>query len=261
MYCPSISKFTQAVVQRQSLPIKDPLLVPLSDITARNASASFLYLLSSNASGPWVHRNENTPPLTSQSLLSLLSVNNVQDPRKRACGVSRPVPTFSRTTAPSNPYSRKSRDIHHVPELSTSSDSSDGAMEVDDGHLKESDLFGLYEAMHVPLPGPRFSDNSGDEPIAEPASPNHVDTTVSQPFRRWMSTLRRRYFERRKGWHTGAPRLSFDLEDGNTDGTIPSNHLHESIRRMSESITSSLGRKTASLTVGNTSIALHSDAG
>lgn len=134
-------------------------------------------------------------------------------------------------------------------------------MEVDDGHLEESDLLGLYEAMHVPLPETRFSDNSGDEPTAEPAPLNHVDTTVSQPFRRWMSTLRRRHLERRKRWHTGAPRLSFDLEDGNTDGTIPSNHLHESICRMSESITSSIGMKTASMTVGNTSIALRSDAG
>ncbi|KAG9189965.1 hypothetical protein G6011_06833 [Alternaria panax] len=58
-------------------------------------------------------------------------------------------------------------------------------MEVDDDHLEESDLFDLYEAMYVSLPETRFSDNSGDEPIAEPAPPNHVDTTVSQPFRRY----------------------------------------------------------------------------
>jgi hypothetical protein len=76
-----------------------------------------------------------------------------------------------------------------VPEPFASSDSSDAAMEADDGHLEESDLFDLYEAMHVPVPETRFSDNSGDEPIAEPAPPNHVDTPVSQPFRRWMSTL------------------------------------------------------------------------
>jgi hypothetical protein len=169
--------------------------------------------------------------------------------------------TFSRTTAPANPYSRKSRDIHHVPELSTSSDSSDGAMEVADGYLEEFALFDLYEAMYVPLPKMRFSDNSGDEPTAEPAPANHVDTTVSQPFRRWMSTLRRRHLERRKGRHMEASRLSSDLGDGNTDGTIPSNHLHEYIRGTSESMTSSIGMKTASLTVGSTSIALGSDAG
>jgi hypothetical protein len=62
------------------------------------------------------------------------------------------VPTFSQTTALANLYFRKSRDIHHVPELSTSSDSSDGAIEVDDSHLEESDLFDLYEAMYVSLP-------------------------------------------------------------------------------------------------------------
>lgn len=59
----------------------------------------------------------------------------------------------------------------------------------------------------------------------------------------------------------GAPRLSFDLEDANTNETIPSNHLDESIRRMYESMTSSIGMKTASMTVGSTSIALRSYAG
>ena len=105
---------------------------------------------------------------------------------------NRPLRTFSRTTAPANLYFRKSREIHHVPELSTVSESSYRAIEVDDSHLEVSDLFDLYEDMHVPCPETRISDNSGDEPTAEPAPPNHVDTTVSQPFGRWMSTLRRR---------------------------------------------------------------------
>jgi len=247
-------------------PTRDALFAPLNDITARNASACSLYSLGSNTSGPWAHRNENTPPLTSQSLLSLLPVSsNVHDPRKRACGVSRPVPTFSRTTAPANPYSRKSRDIQHVPELSESSDSSDGAMEVDDGHLEESDLFDLYEAMHVPLPDTRFSDNSGDEPAAEPSLPAPTDAIISQPFRRWMSTLRRRHLARRKGHHTEGPRLSFDLGSGDLNATTQANHLHESMRRTSESMSSSTGyvgtMKTASMTVGSTSIAPRSDAG
>jgi hypothetical protein len=146
-----------------------------------------------------------------------------------------------------------------VPEPSTRSGSSDGPTEVNDGHREESDLFDPYEAMHVPLPETRFSDNSGDEPTAEPATPNHVDTTVSQHFRRRTSTLRRRHLERRKGRHTEAPHLSIDLEDGNMDGTMPLNDLHESIRRMSESITFSIEMKTASMTVGSTSIALRSD--
>jgi hypothetical protein len=76
-----------------------------------------------------------------------------------------------------------------------------------------------------------------------------------------MSTLWRRHLERRKGRYTKVPRLSFDLEDGNTDGTILSNHLHESIRRMSASMTYSVGMKTASMTVGSPSIALRLDAG
>jgi hypothetical protein len=50
-------------------------------------------------------------------------------------------------------------------------------------------------------------------------------------------------------------------KDVNTDGTTPSNHLHRPIRRMSESMTSSIEMNTASMTVGSTSIALRSDAG
>lgn len=66
-----------------------------------------------------------------------------------------------------------------MPELSTSSDSSNGVMEINDGYLGESDLFDLFEAMHVSLPKTRLSDNSSDEPAAELALQNHVDTTVS----------------------------------------------------------------------------------
>jgi hypothetical protein len=111
-------------------------------------------------------------------------------------------PTFSQTTALANLYFRRSRGIHHVPELSTNSDSSHGTLEVDDGHLEKSDLFDLYGVVYVSLAETRFSDNSGDEPMTEPAPPSHVDTTVSQPFRRWMTTPRRRHLERQKGWHT-----------------------------------------------------------
>ncbi|KAH7378403.1 hypothetical protein DE146DRAFT_319481 [Phaeosphaeria sp. MPI-PUGE-AT-0046c] len=77
--------------------------------------------------------------------------------------------------------------------LSTRSDSSAGAMEVDNGHLAEFDLFGLYEAMHVPLPEVRISDNSDNEPT-EPAPPDLFDATVPQPFRRWMRTLRSSHY-------------------------------------------------------------------
>jgi hypothetical protein len=56
-------------------------------------------------------------------------------------------------------------------------------MEIVGGHLEKSNLFNLYEVMHVSSPETRFYDNSGGGPTAEPAPPNHVDTTVSQPFR------------------------------------------------------------------------------
>ena len=254
-------------------PLKEPLLAPLSDITARNASACSLYSLGSNRSGNWARGNENTPPLTSQSLLNLVPENNntlsakpvEHDPRKRTCGVGRPLPTFSRVTAPSNPYSRKSRDIQHVPELSTSSDSSDDPMEVDDSHLGESDFFNLYEAMHIPLPEGRFSDNTGNEPHAEQPQSTPTEVASSQPFRRWMSTLRRRHIQRRKDSAAEAIPLSLDLETSDVHEPRRPLRLEDSVRRTSESYSSSIGyvmaMKSASMTIGSASIAPRSDNG
>ncbi|KAF2820334.1 Rho guanyl nucleotide exchange factor [Ophiobolus disseminans] len=250
-------------------PHKDPLLAPLSDITARNASACSLYSLGSNRSGNWTFGDENTPPLTSQSLLNLApetcSISGAKlpdhDPRKRTCGAGRPLPIFSRVTAPSNPYSRKSRDMQYVPELSTSSDSSDGAMDVDDSHLEESDLFTLYEAMHIPLPDGRFSENTGSESHEEQTQPPDTEVVSSQPFRRWMSTLRRRHIHRRKDHAPESPRLSTDLEVHDTHSV----GLQEFTRRTSDSYSSSIGcviaMKSASMTVGSASIAPRSEAG
>jgi hypothetical protein len=257
--------------------VKESLLHPLGDITARNTSACSLYSLGSNRVGSWAHGNENTPPLTSQSLLNLvpeteqgsLDVCPVDGLRKSARAVDRPA-FLSRVTAPSNPYSKKTREAHRVPELSSSSSSSsssgsDEAAEPDDARPGEPDLFDLYEATHVPLPTANSSDNIDSEPHRAEDEVSPVKAISSQPFRRWLSTLRRRHMQRRVDHVPGAPRVSFDLDHRDRDAFLRLPNPTDSLRRNSESISSSMGYvttvKSASMTVASTSIAPRSENG
>ncbi|KAF1926281.1 Rho guanyl nucleotide exchange factor [Didymella exigua CBS 183.55] len=244
-------------------PLKEPFLGPLGDVTARNTSACSLYTLSSNRSNIWNIGNENTPPLASQSLLNLVPESHIYDfgsqhgghvPRKRNCGGNRIAPSIPRTTAPSKPFSRKAPDLQHKIESSSSSESSSESMGVDDSNIEESELFNLYEAIHVPLPEGRFSDNSGVEQRDVPAAAPETLQSETQPFRRWMSTLRRRHLHRRK-----KQELSFDAGEELLAVRSPRLTDATSARRTSESITSSMGFvtnvKTTSVTVASTSIA------
>jgi hypothetical protein len=254
-------------------PQKDTLLAPLSDITTRNGSVCSLYTLGANRAGDWA-RNENTPPLTSQSLLNLAPEKTafpfntkrvVEEPRKRNCGPDRPPPSFSRVAAPANPYARGYHKSQHATEPSSESDSS-AAMEIDDDeHFDETHLFNLYEAIHVPLPAGRFSDNTGSEPQEEHEATPIAATVNEQPFRRWMSTLRRRHAQRWKDQLTEVPRLSFETTDGTSIISRSLSKVNESVRRTSGSMSSSMGyvtaMKSASMTIGGSSIAPRSDAG
>jgi hypothetical protein len=255
-------------------PQKDSLLAPLSDITARNGSACSLYSLGAPRAGDWAPSNENTPPLTSQSLLHLVPEKGgfpfntrhvVQEPRKRNCGPDRPPPSFSRITAPPDQQARGYHRSQHTAELFSESDSLAEDMDIDNGDFDETHLFNLYEAIHVPLPQGRFTDNDGNE-IQEDCTKEPVAIAVSsQPFRRWVSTLRRRHAQRWKEDLTEIPRLSFDTNDGMSVFSRPLGSLSASVGRTSGSMTSSMGyvtaMKSASMTIGSTSLAPHSDAG
>lgn len=240
-------------------PLKEAFLGSLGDVTARNTSACSLYTLGSNRSNIWNLGNENTPPLTSQSLLNLVPESQAYDfgvqfgvhvPRKRTCGVNRAPPSVSRTAAPSNPFSRKMAGLQHVTEFSSTSESSAEDMDVDNSHIEESELFDLYETTHVPLLEGRSSDNEQNVPEHTP----EILPTEPQPFRRWMSTLRRRHLHRRK-----KQELSFDGTEDILAVRLPLPTTTDSTRRISESMTSSIGFvttvKTTSITVASTSIA------
>jgi hypothetical protein len=254
-------------------PLQDPLLGPLSNITGRNTSACSLYSLGSNRVGSWTRGNENTPPLTSHTLLNFVQENSDalsvvhadHGPRKRSCSVDCPLPAISLVAAPSNPYSRKSREAQRIPEILSSSESSDGIMDVEDRTVQESDIVGLYEAIHVPLSeGISFDKVANKSHVVwEQLPPAAVDN--SQPFRRWLSTLRRRHIHRQNDHVSGILRSSFDTE--NQSGLVlpPSLRFQKPLRRNSESMASSMGCittvKSASMTVASTSIAPRSDAG
>jgi hypothetical protein len=260
-------------------PLKDPTLGALRDITPRNTSACSLYSLGPNKTGGWLRASENTPPLlTSHSLLDLVAEresygiqakSNDHLPRKRSCGLNRPPPTFSRAiTAPSNPYSKRIRHTKPVTEPSLGDPRWAEPMVVDSNTDDETDFFDLYEAIHVPLPEGRWSDNTSSTPREEPEETLLATTANAQPFHRWMSTLRRRHMQRRKDTAPEIPALAVEMFEGDANITslqplvVP---IYGMSRRLSDSMSSSLGYvtavKSASITVASVSIAPRSDIG
>ena len=137
------------------------------------------------------------------------------------------------------------------------------AMDVDDSNFEESELFNLYEAIRVPLPQDRSSENATSEPHLEEEVQPDLVVPNSQPFRRWMSTLRRRHVQKRKQHPVEVPILSFDLAED--DGSEAPREAQQLTRRISESMTSSMDRvtamKSASITIAGTSIAPRSETG
>jgi hypothetical protein len=261
-------------------PLKDLNLGALRDISSRNASACSLYSAGSNQAGKGLRGAENTPPpLTSRSLLELVpeKENHGQDtrakdhvPRKRSCGLNRPPPSFSRAvTAPSDPVSYKKR--HFTPASDTCDDcetSSPEPMVLDSGSTEDDTYyFNLYEAIHVPIPEGRWSDNTGSEPYEVAHSVPVAVAESPQPFRRWMSTLRRWHMHRHRDPIPEVPALAVQMvDDVDSLSLQPSLILMPEIARTtSNSMSSSLGCVTAvrsaSITVASTSIAPRSENG
>ncbi|KAH7394498.1 hypothetical protein BKA66DRAFT_438839 [Pyrenochaeta sp. MPI-SDFR-AT-0127] len=254
-------------------PLKDTILGPQRDVTARNVSACSLYSLASSRIGYWSQNIENTPPLASQSLLNLVpehdgSARNIgpviDESCKRNSRVNQHPLVSSRIVAPSAPYSRKAKGARNAPKSSSSSGTSAQAMN-DDNDPRGSELFKMCNVIHIPLPERMSSDTAGRSPHTESKTALSTLPVSSQPFRRWMSTLRRRHAQRRKSLVTEVAGLSGNMM--NTDSIVLPlpNQLQESTRRMSDSISSSMGcvtaMKSASMTIASASIVPRSDVG
>ncbi|KAF2714037.1 hypothetical protein K504DRAFT_462484 [Pleomassaria siparia CBS 279.74] len=258
---------------RPCSPLGDASLNALRDITPRNASTCSLYSLVPNKAGEWLRGIENTPPpLTTQSLLDLgqdrgiygINVRTIDHaPWKRNCGTNRPLPSFSRPRAPADVYEKRNREMEQVTETSSNDHVSVEYAEVDGSGQDDdaTEFYNLYEAIHIPLPEVRFSDNIGCESKDEPELEDEpIPVALSpQPFRRWMSTLRRRHVHRRKDTILETPRWSVDFIEGDSTMAAP-------LRRKSESFSSSslacvTAIKSDSITVASASIAPRSETG
>lgn len=260
-----------------SSPLKDVPIGALRDITSRNPSACSFYSLGSNKAGEWLRGTENTPPLATCSLLDLVSETEGQSsntelnhlgPRKRSCGINRPAPSFARTATPANPYSRRTRRIARKVQLQDDELGSYGPTVVENNYVDDGpEFFNLLDAIRVPLPEGRWSENTASESMyerGEPESPEPADLNP-RPFRRWMSTLRRRHLHQNKDDSMDMPNLAVDMVEGEMVITPPIIPTTGTVRRFSDSMSSSLGCVTAvrsvSVTIASASIAPRSDAG
>lgn len=248
-------------------PLKDNTICALRDVTPRNASACSLYTLGAIGPDEWSCGENTPPPLATRSFLDInnqgtgsgASGGYADDtPRKRSCGLNRPPPSFYQVKEPLEPLSQKRK----VPKLTSGSPfvSQEAAdhMDVDSDDHDNTDLFDLYDAIHVPLPEGRVLDNTNSEPRGSEQLPEAADV-VAPIFSRWVSTLRRRHAHRRKEIATEVPRMTSEALD--TDASILRSlvQVTESIRRRSMSMSSSIGyvtaMKTASVTIASASIA------
>lgn len=255
-------------------PLRDKLS-PLNNLSARNVSACSLYSFGSNRTGDYLRANENTPPLTSQSLLDLVPENRGYNSGSRHVGneqrtkqhhmVNHLSPTRSRVAAPSNPSSRKTNPIQSVSEPTSHSEDLAEPIDGHDSHLNQPDLFGFYNATRIPLPEGDSSDASGNALCEEEEEAIATVKITSQPFRRWMSTLRRRHVHRRHDRVTESPpRPSRYLEDDmymKPPSFAPSKAEHGTSESGSSSMACVSAIKTASITIAGTSIGPRSDTG
>jgi hypothetical protein len=252
---------------RSYSPLKDQAAGALRDITTRNASACSLYTLPPIAPGQWLNNGENTPPpLASRSLLDLSQVKGGHGPdvdvynhvsRKRNCSLNRPAPSFLRVSAPSEPLSKKRREGKQSTHPSVCTPATDNDLEINVDDHKDAELFDLYDAIHVPLPEARFSENTDREhdididDIPLPVEPH------APPYRRWMSTLKRRHVHRGKEPVHKVPLLRVDNVEADVSMLCAPADIPESLRR--ESMSSSLGcvtaMQSAAMTVASGSIA------
>lgn len=251
-------------------PLKDVPVGALRDITTRNASVCSLYSSESTKPGPWLRATENTPsPRASRSVLDLVpekqrNVSHIESlPRKRTCGPNRPPPSLSRIHGTPNSYSNRGEHSTPVATLFERVPSSPEPVIAGNMIDDATEFIELYEAMHIPIPQGGASDNISvkhqEESVNMP-----VAAIESQPFRRWVSTLRRRNLRRQRERAAQVPAIHAQVRGDGSYPQTPSIFVDDPLRRMSESMTSSIGcvvtMRSASITIASASIAPRSDS-
>lgn len=256
---------------RSCSPFKDSPLGTLREAAPRNGSACSLYTIGAIGSRDWFNASENTPPLTSRSLLDLGQDQKVEAPTKTSLAISSPARAYQgldflpipHIEAPTEPYGRKRKATDPITEPSSSDDNLVVEADNDTDDRETSELLDIYDAMSIPLPEGRLSDNTGSEPsleVEELAIPLQVSP---QPFRRWMSTLKRRHVHRRKDAVSELPLLAVQTISGPGSSSLSSLlQVPDSLRR--DSLSSSMAGVTAmastSMTIASASIAPRSEA-
>lgn len=252
----------------------------LRNLAPRNISATSLNSLTALQAGSWLHGNENKPPgLKPRSLLDLI---HQQDPTS-----TEPRPSFQTlgkanwaTDVTSLPYtsSRKETELEEAERFEADAleeleelcghssflDEGESTFEPEDTNPEAFTTFG--EALEIPLPEDLSSNNTrADKNIKQIPPPITIEVSPP-PFKRWMSSLRKRHGHRRKGHDSRVERWSFDNSDNEAAiKSTPLPNIPESRRRKSESMSSSLGFVTAirsaSITLASASLAPCSQRG
>ncbi|PVH97651.1 Rho guanyl nucleotide exchange factor [Periconia macrospinosa] len=252
-------------------PLKDVTVSALRDITTRNASVCSLYSSDSTRPPHWLRGTENTPsPGASRSVLNLVPekqqsvVSPAENlPRKRNCGPNRPPPFLSTIHGPSDPHSSPVENSATIATVVEDPPDTPESVIPDDTTDDGTEFIELYEAMHIPIPQGCSSDNTDVEQPDEPPEVSVVPIDP-QPFRRWMSTLRRRHVQKNPEDAYRMPAMKVHAGESEAYVPTPCVTVDEAVRRISESMTSSIGcvvtMKSASITLASASIAPRSDS-
>lgn len=269
--------FSETPYLRSCPPLTDdPFTGMIRHLAPRNISATSLNSLSSIQASSCLKGNENTPPgLTSRSLLDLVHELEVTAdipqlschiPHKTCCGKDIPTPSSVGSQEPSildlkGLEELQSTGVDNLGEPGSLPASPDGADQGTQGTRVKLDEFNAFEdAVKVSLFEDVSSDGAREDDRNEQLAVEAVNISSQPPFKRWMSTLRRRHAQPQRAQAFFMERWSLNELDSEAT-TKPSLLLNvsESTRRMSGSMSSSLGfvraMKSASITLASVSIA------
>ncbi|EKG18351.1 hypothetical protein MPH_04352 [Macrophomina phaseolina MS6] len=247
-----------------------------------NVSATSLISLTSIKTGPWFKANENGPPkLHSRSLLDLIADHSIPVTTVETqtdCSLEN-ISWVSNIPLPPSPNVREvfkeTTDSIYVPESdevswSPVSTFQESIPTIQDDIFSDSDPISwpieLPEALHmysitvdVPSAEPRSRKNSPSDSMA-PAATSAINTNEkAAPFKRWVSTLRRRNRHRHENLAARPERWTVDGSATEHQRLSADRTFKREGHKKSASLTSSLAFvtavKSASITLASTSIA------